>query len=81
MLNPRINESRLLEVLRIMADYVVDVGIDQLGCEDVTVGGHMAVEEEAIAELVAVERTVFIEVDDVRIVKYFGKLVEKLYRL
>ena len=80
MLNSRINEPYLLEVLRVMADYVVDIGIDQLGGEDVSVGGHMAVEEEAIAELVAVERTVFVEVDDVRIVKYFGKLVEKLYR-
>lgn len=54
MLNPRINEPYLLEVLWIMADYVVDIGIDQLGGEDVSVGGHMAVEEEAIAELVAV---------------------------
>ena len=69
MLDPRIDESRLLEIPRVMADYVVDVGVDQLGGEYVSVGGHMAVEIESLAEARVVERTVFAEVDDVGIVE------------
>lgn len=81
VLDPRVDEPNLFEVLRVMADYVVDVGIDQLGGEDVAVGGHMTVEEEAVAELCIVERAVFIKVDDVGIVENFCQLVEQIDHL
>lgn len=81
VLDSRIDESHLLEVLWIMTDYVVDVGIDQLGGEDVAFGGEVAVEVEALAEFGAVAGTVFVKVDDVGIVEDPGQLVEKIDHL
>ena len=81
MLDPRIDESHLLEVFWIMTDYVVDVGIDQLGGEDVALGGHMTVKVEALAEFGAVVGAVFVKVDDVGIVEDPGQLVEKIDHL
>ena len=81
VLYPRIDETDLLEVLWIMTDYVVDVGVDQLGGEDVALGGHMTVEVEALAEFGSVVGAVFVKVDDVGIVEDPGQLVEKIDHL
>ena len=64
-----------------MSDDVVDVGIDELGGEEVAVGGHVTVQEEAVAEILVVERAVFIKVDDVGVVEKLGQAVEKIYHL
>ena len=70
-----IDKGDVMEVFRVMAHDVVDVGVDQLRDEDVTAGVRVAVEVKLFAELLVVCRGVAIEVDHVRVVEMICQCV------